>query len=69
MPPRIISNAIYATEAPPQEFDSGAATGDFGCMLHLLPSGPSGAWLLIALKALGALGFMTAANLVILYAC
>lgn len=31
--------------------------------------GAAGAWLLLALKALAALGFMTAANLAILYAC
>jgi len=32
-------------------------------------TGASGAGMLLALKALAALGFMTAANLVILYAC
>jgi hypothetical protein len=39
-------------------------------MMPLLPTLASGAsaWLLLGLKILGALGFMTAANLVILYA-
>jgi hypothetical protein len=36
-------------------------------MLPLLPTGS--AWLLLALKALAALGFMAAANAVVLYAC
>jgi hypothetical protein len=30
--------------------------------------GGAGAWVLLAIKILGAVGFMTAANLVILYA-
>jgi hypothetical protein len=39
-------------------------------MIPGLPTltGASSAWLLLALKALAAMGFMTAANLVILYA-
>jgi hypothetical protein len=39
-------------------------------MTPLLPTlaGGASAWLLLGLKVLGALGFMTAANLVILYA-
>ena len=32
-------------------------------------TGNSGHWLLLALKALAAAGFMTAADFVILYAC
>jgi hypothetical protein len=40
-------------------------------MIPDLPNltGASGAWIFIALKALAAMGFMTAANVVILYAC
>jgi hypothetical protein len=40
-------------------------------MIPLLPNltGASGAWVLIALKALAAMGFMTIANVIILYAC
>jgi hypothetical protein len=40
-------------------------------MLPDLPTltGSSGGWMLLALKALAAMGFMTAANLLILYAC
>jgi hypothetical protein len=40
-------------------------------MTPVLPdlSGAVGAWFLIALKAIAAAGFMTAANVVILYAC
>jgi hypothetical protein len=34
-------------------------------ILHAAPA----AWLLVALKALAAMGFMTAANVFILYAC
>jgi hypothetical protein len=39
-------------------------------MIPELPllTGAAGPWLLLAVKALGALGFMTAANVVILYA-
>lgn len=36
-------------------------------MLPLLPAG--NAWLMLALKALAALGFMAMANAVMLYAC
>jgi hypothetical protein len=36
-------------------------------MLPILPTGS--AWLMLALKALAALGFMAAANAVVLYAC
>jgi hypothetical protein len=36
-------------------------------MLPLLPTGST--WLMLALKALAALGFMAAANAVIMYAC
>jgi len=32
-------------------------------------TGVSGEWMLITLKTLGAMGFMTAANIFILYAC
>ncbi len=32
-------------------------------------SGALGAWLLLGIKILGALGFMAAADLVMLYAC
>ena len=32
-------------------------------------TGASGAWMLLALKAIAAMGFMTAANVFILYAC
>jgi hypothetical protein len=32
-------------------------------------TGASGAWMLLALKVLAATGFMTAANVFILYAC
>jgi len=40
-------------------------------MIPDLPTliGASGPWLLLALKAVAALGFMTAANVFILYAC
>jgi hypothetical protein len=40
-------------------------------MIPDLPTftGASSAWALIAVKALGAMGFMTAANVFILYAC
>jgi len=40
-------------------------------MIPDLPNltGDGGAWLLLALKALAATGFMAAANVVILYAC
>jgi hypothetical protein len=40
-------------------------------MIPDLPTltGAAGGWLLLALKAVAAMGFMTAANLVILYAC
>ena len=31
--------------------------------------GDSGHWLLLALKALAAMGFMTAADFIVLYAC
>jgi hypothetical protein len=39
-------------------------------MIPVLPviTGGGGAWALLAIKILGAVGFMTAANLVILYA-
>jgi hypothetical protein len=37
-------------------------------MLPELPDPNSGAWMVLALKAAAALGFMTAANVVILYA-
>ncbi len=36
-------------------------------MLPILPTGS--AWMMLALKALAAMGFMAAANAVILYAC
>jgi hypothetical protein len=40
-------------------------------MIPDLPTltGTSGEWMFIALKALAAMGFMTAANVIILYAC
>jgi hypothetical protein len=40
-------------------------------MIPDLPTltGGSGGWMLLALKALAAMGFMTAANVFILYAC
>jgi hypothetical protein len=40
-------------------------------MLSVLPTltGGAGVWTFLALKTAGAMGFMTAANLVILYAC
>lgn len=40
-------------------------------MIPALPTlgGASGAWLLLAFKALAALGFMAAANVIVLYAC
>ena len=40
-------------------------------MIPDLPTltGASGGWILLALKAIAAMGFMTAANVVILYAC
>jgi hypothetical protein len=40
-------------------------------MIPELPvlTGAASSWLLLSLKALAAMGFMTAANLVILYAC
>ena len=40
-------------------------------MLPDLPTltGASGGWMLLVLKALAAMGFMTVANVVILYAC
>jgi hypothetical protein len=53
------------------EFDRSAPTGKLKGMLPDLPTltGSSGGWMLLALKALAAMGFMTAANLLILYAC
>jgi hypothetical protein len=36
-------------------------------MIPILPTGS--AWLMLALKALAAMGFMVAANAVVLYAC
>jgi hypothetical protein len=40
-------------------------------MIPFLPTltGAPGAWILLALKAVAAMGFMTVANAVILYAC
>jgi hypothetical protein len=40
-------------------------------MVPSLPilTGASGAWIMLALKVVAAMGFMTAANAVILYAC
>jgi len=40
-------------------------------MIPALPTltGASGAWVLLVLKALAAMGFMTLANVIILYAC
>jgi hypothetical protein len=40
-------------------------------MIPVLPSlgGAGSAWLMLAFKALAAMGFMAAANAVILYAC
>jgi hypothetical protein len=40
-------------------------------MIPDLPTlgGAAGEWMLIALRAIGAMGFMTAANMFILYAC
>ncbi len=40
-------------------------------MIPILPTlgGAGSAWLMLALKALAAMGFMVAANAVILYAC
>jgi hypothetical protein len=40
-------------------------------MMPDLPTltGASGTWMFLVLKAVAAMGFMTAANLVILYAC
>ncbi len=40
-------------------------------MLPDLPNlmGDSGGWILVIVRAIAALGFMTAANAVILYAC
>jgi len=40
-------------------------------MIPVLPTltGAGSGWLLLALKALAALGFMAAANVAILYAC
>ncbi len=40
-------------------------------MIPDLPTltGGSGGWLFVALKAVAAMGFMTAANVFILYAC
>jgi hypothetical protein len=40
-------------------------------MLPSLPvlTGATGAWLMLGLKVLAALGFMTAADMVMLYAC
>ena len=40
-------------------------------MIPDLPTltGASGAWILLAFKAIAAMGFMTAANVIILYAC
>jgi hypothetical protein len=53
-----------------QKFDTGAFTGDFGGMIPSLPTltGAAGGWLVLALKALAAGGFMTLANVVIVYA-
>ena len=40
-------------------------------MIPDLPTltGVAGGWMLIALKGIAAMGFMTAANVIILYAC
>jgi hypothetical protein len=40
-------------------------------MLPLLPTftGTAGAWLMLGMKILGAMGFMAAADVVMLYAC
>jgi len=40
-------------------------------MIPILPTlgGAGGTWLMLALKALAAMGFMAAANAVVLYAC
>ena len=45
--------------------------GSLEQMIPDLPTltGASGGWMLLALKALAATGFMTAANVFILYAC
>jgi hypothetical protein len=45
--------------------------GTLDGMIPELPSltGDASAWIIIAVKALAATGFMTAANFVILYAC
>jgi hypothetical protein len=55
------------TGHPGGRFDIRRAHENLGCMLPTLPALSSG-WLMLGLKALGALGFMTAANVVILYA-
>ncbi len=45
-----------------------ARTGKVKAMLPSLPTLTGAHWLLLAVKTLGALGFMWAANFVILYA-
>lgn len=49
----------------------GALTGKLKGMIPDLPSlaAPFSAWAFLALKGLAAMGFMAAANVVILYAC
>jgi hypothetical protein len=46
------------------------SAGSLRAMIPDLPilTGAAGGWLMLALKAIAAMGFMTAANVVILYA-
>jgi len=60
-----------ATHQPIADLTAGPYPGTLVAMIPYLPTltGASGAWALLALKAIAAVGFMTAANVFILYAC
>ena len=61
-----------AKRKPDRKFDTRPTTGNFNCaMIQDLPphSDHKGTRAFILLKAVAALGFMTGANLIILYAC
>lgn len=70
MPPTLSENFRHANRKPPNvSLTDPHEAWTLEPMLPDLPTitGASG-WLLLAFKVLGALGFMTAANFVILYA-
>jgi hypothetical protein len=69
--PKKSGNAKLKPRVDHPRFDTGALTGKLEDVIPDLPSltDAFSTWALIALKGLAAMGFMTAANLVILYAC